>query len=72
MEAVTPLTTSMKGPCQMAKKRIPSEHLRRKVLLLCEDANTLADDIKHLANTAQNEHAALLLAAKASEITVSP
>jgi hypothetical protein len=33
----------------MAKKRIPSEHLRRKVLLLCEDANALADDIKHLA-----------------------
>src|SRR5262249_25341820 len=54
----------------MAKKRIPSEHLRRKVLLLCEDANALADDIKHLAHTAQDEHQALLLAAKASEIAI--
>jgi hypothetical protein len=54
----------------MAKKRIPSEHLRRKVLLLCEDADTLADDIKHLAHTAQDEHQALLLAARASKIAM--
>jgi hypothetical protein len=54
----------------MAKKRIPSEQLRRKVLLLCEDANTLADDIKHLAHTAQNEHQAWLLAARASKIAI--
>ena len=55
----------------MAKKRIPSEQLRRKVLLLCEDANALADDIKYLAHTAQDEHQALLLAAKASEIAIT-
>ena len=54
----------------MAKKRIPSEQLRRKVLLLCSDANALADDIKHLAHTAHDEHQALLLAAKASEIAI--
>jgi hypothetical protein len=54
----------------MAKKRIPSEQLRRKVPLLCEDANTLADDIKHLAHTAQNEHQAWLLAARASKIAI--
>ena len=55
----------------MAKKRIPSEHLRRKVLLLCEDANALADDIKHLAHTAHDEHQAWLLAARASKIAVT-
>jgi hypothetical protein len=54
----------------MAKRKIPSEQLRRKVLLLCSDANALADDIKHLAHTAHDEHQALLLAAKASEIAM--
>jgi len=54
----------------MAKKRIPSEHLRRKVLLLCEDANALADDIKHLAHTAHDGHAALQLAAQTREIAI--
>jgi len=54
----------------MAKKRIPSEQLRRKVLLLCTDANALADDIKHLAHTAHDEHTALHLAAQASEIAI--
>jgi hypothetical protein len=40
------------------------------VLPLCSHANALADDIKHLAHTARDEHAALLLAAKASEIAI--
>jgi len=55
----------------MAKRRIPSKQLQRDVLLLCSDANALADDIKHLAHTAHDEHAALQLAAQAREIAIT-
>ena len=54
----------------MAKRRIPSKQLRRELLLLCSDANALADDIKHLAHTAHDGHAALQLAAQTREIAV--
>jgi hypothetical protein len=54
----------------MAKKRIPSKQLQREVLQLCSDADALADDIKHLAHTAYDGHAALQLAAQTREIAV--
>jgi len=54
----------------MAKRRIPSKQLQRDVLLLCSDANALADDIKHLAHTAHDGHAALQLAAQTREIAI--
>ena len=52
------------------KRRIPSKQLRREVLLLCSDVNALADDIKHLAHTAHDGHAAVQLAAQTREIAI--
>jgi hypothetical protein len=50
--------------------RLTPERLRRKVVMLCEDANALGDVIKELSSEARDPHRALSLAAKAHEIAV--
>jgi hypothetical protein len=57
----------------MATKKptqLTPEILRRKVVMLCEDANALGDLIKELSPEARDPHQALSLAAKAHEIAV--
>jgi hypothetical protein len=55
---------------QMKPTRLTPERLRRKVLMLCEDANALGDLIQELASEARDPQQAVSLAAKAHEIAV--
>ena len=50
--------------------RLTPERLRRKVVMLCEDANALGDLIQELASEARDPDQAVSLAAKAHEIAV--